>query len=101
MNNDKPKSIEVMPVDYFMERFFRRYELTDTASEMKVDRIYRALVGDMISRLTVKLTYKKGTLRLRLASAALKQELTFRKDSLRHAINDALGSEEVKKIVLL
>lgn len=87
-------------VDYFMERFFKRYELTDTAAEMHVERIYRALVGDTISRLTLKLSYKNGTLRLRLASAALRQELTFRKESLRHSINDQLGSEEVKKIIL-
>ena len=87
-------------VDYFMERFFRRYELTDTASEMRVERIYRALVGDTISRLTIKLAYKNGTLRLRLASAALRQELSFRRESLRHAINDQLGSEEVKKITI-
>ena len=72
-------------VDYFMERFFKRY---------------RALVGDTISRLTLKLSYKKGTLRLHLASAALRQEITFRKESLRHSINDQLGSEEVKKIIL-
>ena len=91
---------EDLTVDYFMERFFKRYELTDTASEMRVERIYRALVGDTISRLTLKLSYKKGTLRLRLASAALRQELTFRKESLRHAINDQLGSEEVKKITI-
>ena len=87
-------------VDYFMERFFKRYELTDTASEMRVERIYRALVGDTISRLTLKISYKKGTLRLRLASAALRQEITFRKERLRQAINDQLGSEEVQKIVL-
>lgn len=87
-------------VDYFLERFFRRYELTDTASEMRVERIYRALVGDTISRLTLKLSYKNGTLRLRLASAALRQEITFRKESLRHAINDHLGSEVVKKITI-
>ena len=83
-----------------MERFFKRYELTDTASEMRVERIYRALVGDTISRLTLKISYKKGTLRLRLASAALRQEITFRKERLRQAINDQLGSEEVQKIVL-
>jgi hypothetical protein len=87
-------------VDYFMERFFKRYELTETASEMCVERIYRALVGDTISRLTLKISYKKGTLRLRLASAALRQEITFRKERLRQAINDQLGSEEVQKIVL-
>lgn len=87
-------------VDYFMERFFKRYELTETASEMRVERIYRALVGDTISRLTLKISYKKGTLRLRLASAALRQEITFRKERLRQAINDQLGSEEVQKIVL-
>ena len=87
-------------VDYFLERFFKRYELTDTASEMRVERIYRALVGDTISRLTLKLSYKNGTLRLRLASAALRQELSFRKESLRHAINEQLGSNEIQKIVL-
>lgn len=87
-------------VDYYLERFFRRYEYSDFVSEMRVERLYHALVGDIISRLTQKITFKKGTLRVKVASAALKHELTMRRESLRTSMNDNLGAEVVQKIVV-
>lgn len=88
-------------VDYYMQRFFRRYELDEFASQMQVERVYRALVGDFISRLTTSISFSKGTLRLRLLSAALRQELTMRREGLRQRINDELGAEVVKKITMV
>ena len=88
-------------VDYFVQRFLRRYELGELASQMQVERVYRALVGDLISRLTTSVSFSRGTLRLRVLSAALRQELTMRAESLRGAMNNQLGSEQVKKIMMV
>lgn len=88
-------------VDYYMQRFLRRYEMGELASQMKVERVYRALVGDLISRLTTSIVFTGGTLRLRLLSAALRQELTMRRESLRQRINESLGNESVKKITIV
>lgn len=88
-------------VNYYMQRFLHRYEMGELVSQMKVERTYRALVGDLISRLTSSIVFTGGTLRLRLLSAALRQEITMRRESLRAAINEHLGSEVVKKIVVV
>lgn len=88
-------------LDYYMQRFMRRYEMGELVSQMKVERVYRALVGDLISRLTTSIVLTQGTLRLRVLSAALRQELTMRRESLRTRINDDLGSEVVKKISIV
>lgn len=88
-------------VNYYMQRFLHRYEMGELVSQMKVERTYRALVGDLISRLTSSIVFTDGTLRLRLLSAALRQEITMRRESLRAAINEHLGGEVVKKIVVV
>ncbi len=88
-------------VDYYMQRFLHRYDMGEIASQMKVERIYRALVGDLISRLTSSIVYNQGNLRLRVLSAALRQELTMRRENLRNRINDELGSEVVKTITVV
>ena len=88
-------------VDYYMQRFFRRYELDEFASQMQVERVYRALAGDFISRLTTSLSFSNGTLRLRLLSAALRNEMTMRRDALRQRINQELGGDIVKRIMIV
>ena len=88
-------------VDYYMQRFFKRYELDEFASQMQVERVYRALAGDLISRLTTSISFSKGTLRLRLLSAALRQELTMRREGLRTRMNQELGGDIVKKIMIV
>ena len=87
-------------LDYYMLRFMRRYELGELASQMKVERVYRALVGDVISRLTTSIVFSQGTLRVRVLAAALRQELTMRREQLRQRINVELGSEMVLKIIV-
>ena len=82
-----------------LKRCYRRLEMDDTATELEVQRAYRQVVGDFINRLTWTVKFDKGVLRVELASAALKQELFYRRDSLATHINDALGRHVVNKIV--
>lgn len=88
-------------VDYYMQRFFHRYELDEFASQLQVERVYRALAGDLISRLTTSISFSGGTLRLRLLSAALRHELTLRREALRQRINQELGGDIVKHIMVV
>lgn len=86
--------------DYYIQRMLRQWDLADFASEIEVERAYRRLAGDLIGRLTQRVGFKKGTLRLKYMSAALRQEMTYRRESLRQAINADLGGDVVKKIVI-
>ncbi|MCR5445194.1 MAG: DUF721 domain-containing protein [Bacteroidales bacterium] len=86
--------------DYYIQRMFRQWDMADFASEMEVERVYRRLAGDLIGRLTQRVSFKKGILRLKYMSAALRQEMTYRRESLRQTMNDELGGDVVKKIII-
>ena len=88
-------------LDYYLSRAFQRLDLPDVASEMKVERVYRQLAGDLISKLTPKVSYHEGELKLKLSSAALKQEMLMRRESLMQKMNEALGGNIIRRIQLL
>lgn len=81
-----------------LQQAFRRLDMDDTVTEIEVRRMYNVLVGDLISRLTWNVTFKDGVLTAQMASAALRQELFYRRNSLAEKINDNLGRNAVKEI---
>ena len=84
-----------------LKKAYHRLDMDDTAREMEVVRVYRAVVGDFIGRLTTKVHFGEGVLTVELASAALRQELIYRRTSLMEKINNTLGHAAVKKIVFV
>lgn len=86
--------------DYYIQRMLRQWDMADFASEVEVERVYRRLAGDLIGRLTQRVSFKKGTLRLKYMSAALRHEMTMHRESLQDKINKELGGNIVKKIVI-
>ena len=89
------------PLNYYMERLFHQLDMGEFASEMEVQRTYRYLAGELIYKLTTLCTYRDGTLKLRFAAAALRQEMTWRKEKLRQRMNDELKGNVIKKIMIL
>lgn len=87
-------------IDHFLQRALRRLDLGEVADEARVERIYRQLAGDLISRLTPSVNFSRGILTLRFSAAALRHEMSHRRESLRQRINDQLGAEMIHKIVI-
>ena len=81
-----------------LKQVYTRLEMDDTVDEIEVVRCYQQLVGDLISRLTWSVRFKEGVLTAQLASAALRQELFYRRSSLAEKINERLGRNVVKEI---
>ena len=90
---DERKLSDVLKVVY------RRMELDEVANELEVKDTYHKVVGNLISKLTWEVKYNKGTLYVKLASAALRNELMYKKTDLENKINDTLGRKAVTKIV--
>lgn len=89
------------PLGYYMTRLFKQLDMGEFASEQEVLRVYRLLVGDLIYKLTPTFIYRDGTLKLRFSAAALRQEMFYRRESLRAKMNAELKGNIVKKIVIL
>ena len=80
---------------------FGRLHMESPLLEEKVKAVYYDVVGELISKMTVKLSYNTQfhVLYVFLGSAALRQELTYKTTDLISAINRQLGASEVKKII--
>lgn len=89
------------PLDYYITRLFRQLDMAEFATENEVLRAYRYLAGDLIYKLTPLFRYRNGQLTLRFAAAALKHEMTLRRESLRLKLNQQLGGNIVKQIKIL
>ena len=84
-----------------LKSVYHNLDMDDTADEIEVKDAYSRVVGDLISRLSRSVRFSQGTLTVQLASAALRQELFYRRDSLAEKINEAIGRRAVKKIVFV
>lgn len=84
-----------------LKKAYHNLDMDDTVCEMEVLRAYKQVVGDLISKLSRSVQYQKGTLTVVLASAALRQELFYRRESLAEKINEVVGRPVVSKIVFL
>ena len=89
------------PLNYYMQKLFHQLDMGEFASEMEVQKAYRYLAGDLIYKLTTLCSYRDGTLRLRFAAAALRHEMTMRRESLRQKLNGELQGDVIKKIVIV
>ena len=84
-----------------LKKAYLRLDMDDTVMEMEVRRAYEKTVGDLIGRLSRIVGFAGGTLTVEVASAALRQELWQRRESLAGRINEAVGRPAVKKIVFV
>lgn len=80
---------------------YRRMELDELAEEWEVKNIYNLVVGDLISRLTTEVRYDKGVLVVKYSSAALKNEIAYKKQDLINKINDSMNRIVVRKLIIL
>lgn len=81
----------------------RRYNFDGSITRGQVEQAYRDVVGQFIVQLTRSVKYDpmSHTLRVTLSATALKNELTYKVTDLISAINQKLGRDEVKKLILL
>lgn len=80
---------------------FHKMDLDELADSCEVTRVYRQVVGDLISKLTSEIRYDKGILVVKYSSAALKNEISYKKQDLVNKINDSMNRVVVKKLIIL
>ena len=67
---------------------------------LRVQDAWVRTMGKNIQKYTYSVKYKKGILYIKLKSSVLKEELIFEKNKVIKLINQELGKEYVKELVL-
>lgn len=65
----------------------------------QVTEAYHQIVGPFISKLTAKVSISNKTLYVLITSAALRNELSYKKEFLITEINKALGENVIEKVI--
>lgn len=69
-------------------------------SETRVKSLWEELMGKTISTYTSNIAVRKNVLYLTILSAPLKQELSYGKDKIRKLLNEELGEDFIKEVVI-
>ncbi len=89
------KNISKVIKEVFSQKHFRI-----GIDNIKVQEAWIETMGKNIQKYTYKVVYKKGILYVKLKSSVLKEELTFEKKKVVKLLNQKLGKEYVKDLVI-
>ena len=67
---------------------------------LRVQEAWVKTMGENIQKYTYSVKFKRGILYIKLKSSVLKEELIFEKNKVIKLINQELGKEYVKELVL-
>lgn len=91
---------DVKPLGELIQAFYEQHRGPEYLDEVKVIESWPKVVGPFIAKHTIDLSIKNHVLFVRVDSDALRGELSYSKSLLVKNLNDVVGKEIVKGIVL-
>lgn len=91
---------DTKPLGELIKEFFEQHRGSNYLDEMTVVNSWSKVVGQFIASHTIDLSIKNGVLFVRVDSDALRSELSYSKSLLMKNLNEMVGKEIVKEIVL-
>jgi len=83
-----------------MRQFLKQSKLKGHVLELQISDLWEQIMGKTIARYTDKIEIHGHTLYIQTTVAPLKQELLYKKDQIRLRVNEALGENLIKEVVI-
>ena len=100
VNKNTVRQNEANSVSSLMKFFIKANNLEKGFQKMSVEEEWVKLMGPGVKSYTDSISLKGGTLMVKISSASLRNELSFGKEKILTMMNEALGEELIKKVVL-
>lgn len=94
------KSSNLIKLGDAISQLLKQEHLDVKISRFTVKNSWKDIVGEMIARNTTEISFRDKTIFVTLSSAALKEELSYRKEELLKNINTFCGNRLVDTIVI-
>jgi len=91
---------DVKPLGELIKEFYEQHRGSDYLDEVKVINSWPKVVGPFIASHTIDLSIKNHVLFVRVDSDALRNELNYSKSLLIKNLNELVGKEILREIVL-
>ena len=83
-----------------MKQFLQQSRLKGDIQALQIEDIWEKIMGKTIAKYTDKIQIIKGTLFISSQVAPLKNELLFQKEKIIERVNEALGENVIKDVVI-
>lgn len=83
-----------------IQLFLKKYKLEQGVTKTDLWLSWETIMGPSIARHTQGIELRKDVLIIRLSSSALRHELAFAKDKIAQKINEHIGKDTVKEVIL-
>ena len=80
--------------------FVKDNKLEKGLNNVRVGAAWREIMGNGVQNYTTNIRLQNKTLYVYLSSSVLREELSYGKDKIINLINEELGDEVIKKIIL-
>jgi hypothetical protein len=92
---------ESIAIKDLMGSFIKENNLSKGMKKISVKESWEQLMGNGVMSYTESVELKGTTLYVRLSSSVLREELSYGKEKIIGMMNEALGTQEIKKLHLL
>lgn len=83
-----------------VRQFLNQSKLKGSIQALQIEDAWEKIMGKTISKYTDKIEIRGSTLYISTTVGPLKQELSFQKAKILERVNEALGEQVVKEIVI-
>ncbi len=83
-----------------LREYLKLTQLENHVFEGRIAELWQATLGEVITRETERIHLSGGTLFVTLRSPSLKNEIMMRRTAIRMALNEKLGSDVIKQVVI-
>lgn len=83
-----------------MKEFLDKSRLKSQMHSVQIEEVWEKIMGKTIAKYTEKISLSGGKLYITTFVAPLKQELTYQKDAIIKRVNEALGEQVVKEVII-
>lgn len=83
-----------------LKSFLNKSRLKGSIQALQIEDVWEQLMGKTISKYTDKIQINGNVLYISTNMAPLKQELLYQKDKIKQRVNEALGENLIKDVVI-
>ena len=83
-----------------LKQFIEKNKLQSGMDKIDVEEAWKSLMGNGVNSYTKEVVLKGSTLYVALTSAVLREELSYGKQKIIKMINEELGKEVIKDVIL-
>ena len=83
-----------------IQQFLKKSRLKSGIQALQIEDVWENIMGKTIAKYTDKIQIINQTLFISSQVAPLKNELLFQKDKIIERVNEAMGDEVIKEVVI-